>query len=343
MVMFGSAELPVALTELTAPETHDLETLPAITKDATCVDWAAWIPPRSQPAVVMQVVSEGYIDIERNFIRLMERNSGFTRRNIYLMCIDDASKKFFDTKMGIRCVPMSALDLPTHEDIWQLRVRVVSCLLEVGHVDVIMSDADALWLADPAKDLFSRGGGGRGDIVASRGSWPNEQWKEWGSTLCMGFILFRARNVAGMKRFLDVMADLVVQNKDDQISVNRAARQLGVVWDKNSDMRYEESTGYGRGIIAGLGSSNNSTSGGGGDLFIGQTGHGIVVGRGTREVEAPLRVTLLPHSAYTRLCGRRTLSNQTTVVAHCYFPQKEAGVKTSWMKKANLWSVQDDP
>lgn len=55
MVMFVSAELPVALTELTAPEIHDLETLPAITKDTTCVDWAAWIPPRSQPAVVMQV------------------------------------------------------------------------------------------------------------------------------------------------------------------------------------------------------------------------------------------------------------------------------------------------
>lgn len=120
-------------------------------------------------------------------------------------------------------------------------------------------------------------------------------------------------------------------------------KQLGIVWDKNSDMRYEESTGYGRGVIAGLGNSNNSTSGGRGDLFIGQTGHGVVVGRGTREVEAPFRVTLLPHSAYTRLCGRRTLSNQTTVVAHCYFPQKEADVKTSWMKKANLWSVQDDP
>ncbi|CAB1102717.1 unnamed protein product [Ectocarpus sp. CCAP 1310/34] len=55
MVMFVSAELPEALTEYTAPEIHDLETLPAITKDATCVDWAAWVPPRSQPAVVMQV------------------------------------------------------------------------------------------------------------------------------------------------------------------------------------------------------------------------------------------------------------------------------------------------
>lgn len=67
------------------------------------------------------MVSEGYIDIERNFIRLMERNSGFTRRNIYLMCMDDVSKHFFDSEMGIRCVPMSALELPTHEDIWQLR------------------------------------------------------------------------------------------------------------------------------------------------------------------------------------------------------------------------------
>lgn len=55
MVVFVSAELPVALTELAAPEIHDLGTLPAITKDATCVDWAAWIPPRSKPAVVMQV------------------------------------------------------------------------------------------------------------------------------------------------------------------------------------------------------------------------------------------------------------------------------------------------
>lgn len=70
---------------------------------------------------IQQVVSKEYIPIQRNFIRLMERNSSFNRHNLYLMCMDDVSKAFFEKKMGVRCVPMSALDFPTHEDIWKLR------------------------------------------------------------------------------------------------------------------------------------------------------------------------------------------------------------------------------
>ena len=33
----------------------DVDLLPTITKDAPCADWVAWLPPVSQPAVVMQV------------------------------------------------------------------------------------------------------------------------------------------------------------------------------------------------------------------------------------------------------------------------------------------------
>lgn len=76
---------------------------------------------RTVMAHCMQVVSKDYIDVTRNFIRLMERNSALTRHHLFLMCMDDESLVFFEGAMGIRCVPMSAFDLPTHQDIWKLR------------------------------------------------------------------------------------------------------------------------------------------------------------------------------------------------------------------------------
>lgn len=79
------------------------------------------LTPRRRRNRKKQVVSKDYIPIERNFIRLMERNSSFNRHNLYLMCMDDASKVFFEKQMGVRCVPMSALHLPRHEEIWKLR------------------------------------------------------------------------------------------------------------------------------------------------------------------------------------------------------------------------------
>ncbi|CAM9369289.1 unnamed protein product [Hapterophycus canaliculatus] len=320
-----SAELSAVLTEPGAADAKvDVGDLPSITEDATCADWAAWIPRRSDPAVVMQqVVSEDYIPIQRNFIRLMERNSSFNRHNLYLICVDHASQSFFEKHMGVRCVPMSALHLPTHEEIWKLRVRVLSCLV-AGGVDVIMSDADALWLNDPARELFygkAWGGVGDSDVVASRGAFPFELGEAWGTTMCMGFILFRAKNAAEMAAFLRVVEDLVLKTEDDQVSLNQAAAQLGIVWDVGGDMRYEQSTGYGMGVIPAA--SIAATDGGGEGL--------------------PVTVTLLPHSTYTRRCEQTPVSSARTVVAHCFFPEKLASVKTSWMEKLNLWSVNADP
>lgn len=78
---------------------------------------------------VLQVVSKDYIDVERNFIRLMELNSLFSRQHLYLMCTDEESREYFESTMGIRCISLAGFKMRSHEDIWTLRVRVLSCLV----------------------------------------------------------------------------------------------------------------------------------------------------------------------------------------------------------------------
>lgn len=93
-----------------------------------------------------------------------------------------------------------------------------------------------------------------------------------------------------------------------QVALNTAAHELGIVWDKKSDMRYIKSVELGRGVIPMLGGNGDFT------------------------------VTLLPHIAYTRVCKSMPISNRT-VVAHCN-SKKKAGAKASWMKTAKLWNVK---
>lgn len=274
-----------------------------ITKDSTCGEWASWVPPRTDPAVVLQVVSEDYVDLEKNFIRLMELNSAITRQHLFLMCLDDASVTIF-ASLGIRCVPVAALHTHSHKDVWKTRVRALSCLVTEGN-SVIMSDSDALWLRDPMEyiDLPAVSGS---SVFASRGRFPHSFGAEWGATICMGFIMFRATGV-GMNTFQGAMERIVLATGDDQVSVNRAASELGISWDKGSDMRYIASTDFGKGTIAVLSSEDGE----------------------------PFYISLLPHSTFPRVCHETPVSNDT-VVAHC-IQKQNAGAKLGWMQELDLW------
>ena len=169
-----------------------------ISEESTCGEWASWVPPRADPAVVMQAVSKDYADLQRDFIRLMELNSAITHQHLFFMCLDDASVPIF-ASLGVRCVPLGALKLHSHRDLWKTRVRVVSCLLEEGY-DVIMPDSDALWLGDSIKYISLSSS----SVIASRGSFPRGIGIKWGATICMGFIMFRATGAA-MGIFQDTM------------------------------------------------------------------------------------------------------------------------------------------
>lgn len=302
-VLCNYAVVCTAIQSSSADATLSIKEMPSeITHEATCGEWASWIPPRSFPSVVMQVVSKPYADVERNFIRLMEMNSNFTRQHLYLMCMDGGSVPMF-ASLGIRCVPLGTLHLHSHKDIWETRVRVLKCLVNEGY-NVILSDADALWLGDPMEYINLVNSS---SVITSRGSHPHGIGTEWGSTMCMGFAMFRATGIA-MNTFQDAMERIVLETGDDQVAVNQAALHLGVAWDEDSDMRYEQSTGFGKGTIANLSGDDGK----------------------------PFEITLLPHNKFVRLCTHTPLSNDT-VVAHCLHA-KTANAKTNWMQKLTLWS-----
>lgn len=223
MVVFTLRKESADLSEGLFPAGEKLRPISA--NSSTCSAFAAWAPSRVVPAVVLQVISDRYIDVQRNFVHLMERNSEFTRDNLYLVCLGHESLEVL-LGHGIRCVPVTDADGYVKRDIWRLRLRVLRCLLGAGH-DVIMSDSDALWLHDPLEYLRSTEETPTkivssqvvrsGSIVSSRGRFPRDLARRWGSTMCMGFVLFRAAGDS-MVSFQTAMERIVTETGDDQVS-----------------------------------------------------------------------------------------------------------------------------
>ena len=250
-------------------------------EDFTCADAARLLPPRGEPPLILQVVNEHYLKMQENFMLIMRQNSPQRMDSICLICLDDNSADTMGALFGIPCVRLDGVT--SLRDLWVTRAKILVCLLQEGH-DVLLSDNDALWLSDPIPDLRAI----EGDILVQRGIVPAKYRDPvYGSTMCMGFGLFRAGGER-MSKFLQVMADAVNQSGDDQVGLNKAASLLGLKWDYNtsrSDMRNTESTRVGLGVLTDLPGN-----------FI---------------------VALLPHNRYTRNCRVSPVSSET-IVAHCF-------------------------
>lgn len=294
----GSVEIDQATATSTVP----------VLLEASCADYVAFIPPRSDPAVVLQVLSKEYLEIEQNFVYHMELNSLFTRDSLYLICLDTTSSRSIESTLGIRCVNLEEpQDGWTRAHVWNVRAKVNRCLLMAGY-NVLLSDADAVWLEDPMKDMDLLGVS-KSNIVAQRDLRPRYVAEIWGVTLCFGFIFFRAGGTL-LPRLLETVASIARKIKDDQKALNLALFSLGIVWDEDGDMTCQTSTRVGRGVI--------------------------------RDGDESFVVSLLPHSSYPRWCERAPISPNRTVVAHCL--SKRKGPEMSiWMKSAGVWHVSENP
>ena len=142
-------------------------------------------------------------------------------------------------------------------NIWAVRVQQLQQLLQAGY-GALFFDADVIWQADlrhtrilgtPLVALGSKIGGSRNtsssfsanrsnkrdgvrsdgwsdprfafDVVASRGSFPNDVGSMWGATLCMGLVFFAP--TPGSLALVSRLASRILPGKtfDDQLALNR--------------------------------------------------------------------------------------------------------------------------
>lgn len=103
-------------------------------------------------------------------------------------------------------------------------------VLEVG-LNVLHSDADALWLRDPSPLLQS------GDIIAER-IWgkPLSVVRAWGAAICTGFYFLRAKPLV-LQIAREVEESLRLKRAthpswqaSDQLFINHVLHQRGVTW-----------------------------------------------------------------------------------------------------------------
>ena len=129
-------------------------------------------------------------------------------------------------------------------DLWALRVLELRQLLRAGY-GALFFDVDAVWQADLRHARYlgthsagtsnengnNRRTGSTGsssgivhayDVVASRGSFPNDVGNFWGATLCMGLVYFAP--TPGGKAVVSRLAARILPGQpfDDQMALNRA-------------------------------------------------------------------------------------------------------------------------
>ena len=180
------------------------------------------------------------------------------------------------------------------DKLWVLRMRMMRQILEAfPGSNVIFSDSDALWVRDPVH-LFHQHG--MSDIIASRGTYPNEcplGTEDTGvsATICLGFTFFRY-SPAVLQLAGDVVNKISKYKDDDQMAMNCVLNEL-----YKPGGNHESSSSVGVDPILRSFSRNNQ--------------------KGNQEQD--LVVTLLPYHEVTRYCDGTDLRD--AYVVHCFTPK----------------------
>ena len=187
--------------------------------------------------------------------------------------------------------------------LWTMRARVTKQLLYQGY-DVLMTDSDALWLKNPFMELQKYE---KSDIIGSRASFPEHVSKRLGATLCMGFIYIKC-TTAVKKLYEDLLLTMQkVPFPDDQRDINDLLLRKG--------LSYPTKPTY-------LGSKQANT--------------GVLLYAGTS-----VRVTLLPHEDFRRVCEGVSITDlRKAVIVHC-LSEKTGTSKQGVFSRIGLWTLRD--
>jgi len=263
--------------------------------DEVCKRIAAMRSGISGPAVIA-FANSGYSELTENWLWHMRR-AGID--SVAICALDDDTFELAQ-RSGVAAVRVE--DTSALADLWILRARVFESLARQG-VDFIHSDIDAVWLRDARPRLLETSA----HLAFSQGTiWPRDIVRDWNFVLCCGLFLARATpDVAALFRHVSLR---IVEERDDQISINRALQDAGVTWDIDP---------------VGAGRSRREWNGISFSIFVdplrGQAGE--------------LSLALMPHDEFPRLpesIGPRAL------VAHPLSP-KNAKAKIERLVELGLW------
>jgi hypothetical protein len=223
--------------------------------------------------------------------------------NIYFICLDTVIEKKLSS-YGLTCAHVYHFS-GAHADIWLVRTRLTHSLLAQGF-DVLLTDADALWLRNPFPLIEAHLDA---DIVSSRGLFPENVSKVLGAALCMGFIYVKA-SAHTATLWGEVAAHMARQTtRDDQRDVNVLLLSLGLHYPTKPT--YIGSTEYSKGYF--------------------------------QHHNHNYRVTLLPHVLFRRVCDQERMTDiHSAVVAHCLSHQKKGASKMTTAEAVGLWQLRKD-
>jgi len=271
---------PSLLADYDHVKSQNMDFVPIL--DADAKQWFAARVDQETGIVTLLFADSAFSSVLLNWLAIGESSKAF-RKNNAVVCLDEKLQQTL-VGLGHSCYMAPRLSIKDSlSSLWMLRIRILSELLDEG-LNVVMTDSDALWLADPLP-TFAEAGAQGADIVASRGQcFENRPCKVWGVSACMGFALFRA--TAASKSVVASMLTLskASLNFDDQTLLNHVLLYADVEFDSNADrpLQLEGSTQVDVGV-----SKNSHVS-----------------------------IALLPHQRFPRFCDRADLSQ--AIVAHCF-------------------------
>lgn len=265
------------------------------TVDEICQQIASLKSTPAQPTVIA-FANAGYATLTENWIWHMRR---IGVDNVTLCALDDETLRLARTN-GTPAVRVG--DTARLADLWILRAQLFRALAS-QRIDFIHSDVDAIWLRDPRPRLL----GTQAQLAFSQGTvWPNDIARAWGFVLCCG--LFLARATPTVAEFFERLSQRIVDEKDDQTSLNRALRDGGATWDVaaiDAGRSEREWNSISFSIFA--------------DPLLGKAGD--------------LSLALMPHAEFPRLPD---LPGPRALVAHPIAP-KDAKAKIERLAKLGLW------
>lgn len=159
---------------------------------------------------IISFVDSRYLEIGQNWVMAMKR-LGLSDR-LLVVALDAASQSALQS-MGVATL-LRAMEPGDRGALWVHRLRVLNELLADG-MDIVHSDADAVWLQNPLPEWFDTDC----EILFTQGTyWPAEVFETRRFVACCGCYLIK--NTQASRVFLREALRRCEILRDDQIAMN---------------------------------------------------------------------------------------------------------------------------